>query len=532
MVKFFHSLSKENSVRGASILLIVTLTLSNVLGLLRDHFLAKNIDTYYLDIYYASFQLPDLIFNFLILGAITSAFIPVFSDFIAKKEYSEGWKVANSLLNLAIIIMIAMAGIFFLLMPYIIPFIVPRFDSYRLAETIKMSRIIMLTPIFFSVSYILGGMLNSFKRFFAYSLAPLFYNLSIIVGAVFLAPRFGIKGVVISVVAGAVLHGLIQLPAVLKLGFKPRAILDWQSKSLRKIIKLMIPRTLGMGANQLMLVAFTAIASALAAGSITAFNLANNIQTMPVVVLGTSFATAIFPTLAHKIAENNKEEFSLYLNKAIRVVAYLLIPSTVIFILLRAQIVRIILGSGEFSWNDTRATAITLAVFSLSLLAQGLIPMLSRAYYAMKDTKTPMYASILTAVISAILAYPLSVKYSVAGLALAFSIGSYFNLIFLGYYLNKKDSFFDFTLVKTFAKITIWSVVMGLIVWGTMHYVANFVDMSRFWGIFIQTVISGTIGLVIYLLLSLLFQSDELNWALTRRINGERRGELSGEDAN
>jgi len=520
--------SKENSIRGASILLIITLTLSNILGLLRDRFLTKNIPTFDLDIYYASFRIPDLVFNFLVLGAITSAFIPVFSDYLSKKEDGEAWRVTNLLVNIAFVFTLISGIALYFLMPMAIKMVVPSFDETRFNEVVKYSRILMLTPVFFSLSYILGGVLNCYKRFFAYSLAPLIYNASIIVGA-FLAPTFGLKGVVYCVVGGSMLHALVQLPAAIRLGFKYKPVLDFKDKAIRRIIILMLPRTISMGAGQIMLLVFTAIASSLKSGSITAFNLANNIQTVPTVILGTSFATAVFPTLAQTISRGDMAKFSFYLNRALRSIAFLLIPSTVIFILLRAQIVRLILGSGKFGWDDTKLTAMTLGFFALSLIAQGIIPLLSRAFYALKNTKTPMYISIVTVLISVGLAFIFSKRfeaYPVAGLALAFSIGNFINAGLLLLLLKQSYSrVLAKDLILGLVKTILLSLVMAIIVWSVMHLMANVVDMNRFSGIFIQTLVSAGSGVLAYILLNYIFDSDELKWAISRNINGETKSD-------
>lgn len=529
MKNFFGLFSKENSIRGASIILIITLALSNILGLLRDRFLAKNISTYDLDVYYASFRIPDLIFNLLILGAISSAFIPIFSEFIAKKKENEGYNVTNNLLNSALLFTILFAIIGYAFMPSIMPLVVPKFDANRLDQAVELSRLMMITPIFFSVSYILGGVLNSFKRFLSYSLAPLIYNISIIFGAAVLAPKYGMVAVIYSVIAGSLLHLFIQLPSAMKLGFRYQFVLDFKEKAFRRIISLMIPRTIGMGASQLLLIAYTAIASSLAVGSISAFSLSNNMQTMPIVVFGTSFATAIFPTLTSKIASNDKEGFAFYLDRAMRAIAFLLIPSSIIFILLRAQIVRLILGSGKFNWDDTKMTAMTLGLFSISLLAQGLIPLLARAFYALKNTKTPMYISLITVFTSILLAYPLSKSLGVAGLALAFSIGSFINVVILFAYLYKVYlSGWRLSMMYSYLKIAFISIIMGLLVWGTMHLAASFVDMSRFYGVLIQTIISLCVGFFSYWGLSYLFDCDEMKWVLARKINGKLEKSLEG----
>ena len=529
MKRIFAFFSKENSIRGASVLLVVTYTLSNVLGMIRDRFLAKNITTANLDVYYAAFRIPDFIFNVVLLGAITSAFIPIFSDFLGLNKKEEGYKVANYLINLAVLSMLVLAVIAFFTMPWLIQ-IVAQFDSARMHDAVKYSRLLMLLPIFFSLSYITGGMLNSMKRFVAYSLAPLVYNLAIITGA-YLAPRFGLQGVVYMVIIGSFLHFIVQFISALQLGYRYHPIISFTAEPIRKIVRLMIPRTISMGSAQILLMAFTRIASALVAGSVAAFNLANNIVTMPVAALGATFSTAVFPTLAAKISENNMPEFSFYLNRSLRAIGYLLIPSTVVFILLRAQIVRLILGSGKFSWNDTRVTALTLGFLAISILAQGLIPLLSKAFYALKNTRTPMYISIWTMALSVILAFALSHR-GVAGLALAFSLGNFFNVIMLVYFLERKyQGVLDKQLIISYTQTTLISAVMGAAIWISAHIIANHVDMARFWGIFIQAGVSVAVGVVVFAGLSYIFKLEEMKWAFTRRINGEMGLKQKGEGA-
>lgn len=520
--KISNFLHGENSVRGASWVLIITLTLSNILGLLRDHFLAAFIPTSELDIYFAAFRIPDLIFNFLILGAISSVFIPIFCDYIAGKKLKEGWHVTNSFLNIAVSAMAFFAVLMFFLMPYATHLVVPNFSPDKMEKTILLSRILMLTPIFFAASYIISGILNSFKRFVTYALAPLIYNLSIIAGTLILGKSIGVIGVVYFVVNGSALHLLVQLPSAIRLGFRYQAIFDWKHPSVKRIFRLMVPRTIGMGVTQIMLLVFTAIASALAAGSISAFNFANNIQTMPTVVFGTSFATAVFPTLTTAIAEKKYDKFIFYFYRSARTITYLLIPISVAFILLRAQIIRLILGSGQFEWSDTKTTALTLGFFSVSLIAQGIIPLLSRGFYAYKNTRTPMYISIVTVAVSVFLGYILSKTMGVAGLALAFSIGSFVNALMLYLGMRTFPGFkFDISVFTSAAKTILMSAIMGLVIWGSNHFFASYLNMNTFFGVLEQTAISLILGTAVYLLISYIWHCDELKWAISRKINGQ-----------
>ncbi|MFA5926660.1 MAG: murein biosynthesis integral membrane protein MurJ [Patescibacteria group bacterium] len=526
----FKLFGQETSVRGASLLLIVTLALSNVLGLFRDFFLTRNISYAESDVYFAAFRIPDTVFNFLILGAITSAFIPIFADFVAKKKLDDGYQMASSMINIASSAMLVVAVVFFFLMPILVPLIVPNFSLEKIAETVKLSRLLMMTPIFFSASYVIGGILNTSRRFLAYSLAPLLYNASIIFGALWAAPRFGVVGVVYCVVAGAALHALIQIPALFHLGFKYSVVANFRDKNIRKILRLMVPRSISLGASQMLLTVFTAVASTLAVGAISAFNYSNNIQTVPVVVLGNSFAAAVFPTLAIKISENDNKGFATYLLRAMKSIAFLLIPSSIILVLLRAQIVRLILGSDKIGWDDTKMTALTLGFFSISLLAQGLIPLFARAFFALKNTKIPMYASLAMVISSVILAYPLTKYFSVSGLALAFSVGSFIHLGILFAALQRRYPDLNLvSLVSSLEKIVINSLIMGVGVWSAMHVAVNYVDMSHFIGVLVQTVVAVVSGLVIYCLLSYLAGSEELKWVFARRINNSDVKSIAGE---
>src|SRR3990167_367772 len=438
MERIKEYLNGKNSVKGATGILIITLTFSNILGMLRDHFLAQKIPADLLDTYYVAFRLPDLIFNILILGAIAAAFIPVFTNYISQNKEKEGWRIANSFLNISMLSLIIFAVILAILMPYLIPLLVSNFSLEKQELTTKLARIMLFSPIFFGISYIFGGILNSFKRFLVYSIAPLIYNLSIILSTIFLADRYNIWGVVIGVIGGAFLHMMVQIPGAIKVGFKYSFILDAYHEGVKKIYKLMIPRAIGLGAMQIMLLTFTAIASTLSVGSVAIFHLADNIQTMPIVVFGTSFATAIFPTLSEAHSRKETDKFLTYLWRGIRAIIYLLIPAGIGIILLRAQIVRLILGSGYFGWEETINTANTLGFFAISLFAQGLIAHLARTFYALHNTKIPMIISVVSFAVSIISAFIFSPILGVSGLGLAFSIGSITNLCLLYFIIRKK----------------------------------------------------------------------------------------------
>lgn len=511
MQKIKQIINGVNSIRSASVILIITLLLSNLLGLIRDHFLAQKIPTALLDTYYVAFRIPDFIFNILILGAIAAAFIPVFTSYLSKKDYRQAWYIANSFLNIAFVSIAIFAIILFFLMPYLVPLLVSDFGLNKQQITITLSRLILISPIFFTISYIFGGILNSFKRFFVYSLAPLFYNLSIIAATLFWADKLGIYGVVYGVLIGAFLHMLIQVILAKKLGFYYQFIFDYKHPGVRKIYQLMIPRAIGLGANQAMLLIYTGIAATLTSGSVAIFNLADNIQTMPTVVFATSFATAIFPTLSEHISLSRKQEFARHVWKVIKVVVYILIPLSVITILLRAQIVRLVLGSGHFGWDQTVLTADTLGLFAISLIAQGMIPILARSFYAMHNTKTPTVVSVISIIISVVLAFILVPFMQVLGLALAFSVASFFNAITLYIILRRTEKLIyekEKEVMALFVKTIFAASIMAIVLQGA-KYSSYLVDMQRFWGVLAQTLISVIIAIFSYIYITRKLNCDE-----------------------
>ena len=497
---YFH---KENSVKGASLILIVTLALSNVLGVFRDHFLAQKIPTDRLDIYFASFRLPDLVFNILILGSVAAAFVPVYSKTLKDEGQQKATYLAQATITVGLTaVLVALIALYFL-MPYVMRILVPDFDFFKREETISLARWLLFSPVFFTISYFLGGILNSHKRFLVYSVAPLIYNLSIIVATLIFADRLGVKGVVIGVIAGSILHMLIQLPAAIKFGFTPRIVFDLKNKGVARIIKLMIPRAIGLGANQLLLVAFTGFASAFP-GAIAIYTFADNIQTVPSVIFGTSFATAVFPTLAGlslKIKEE-KEDFERFFLRSLRAILFLVIPSTAVLILLRAQIVRIILGYGFFGWSDTKLAAATLGFFALSLVAQGLIPLYARSFYALHDTKTPMIASIVGIAVSVLCGFWFSRESSfasgVAGLALGFSIGSWVNFAILAALLGKKISPDRAEIADFIAKTILLTLLAVVVAQFAKDWVGGVYGLERARFVALQLVLALISGAIAY----------------------------------
>jgi putative peptidoglycan lipid II flippase len=514
-----------NSVAAAAVIIAVAGIASRVLGLFRDRILAAEFgagDT--LDVYYAAFRIPDLVYNLLVLGALSAAFIPVFTSLHSTEREGDGWKLASGILNLQTIAVFLISGAFALFAPWILHIITPGFSDDKLAMTATFSRIMFLSPVFLGISAIFGGVLISFKKFLIYSLAPIFYNVGIIIGVLFFVPMIGPIGLAWGVVLGAGFHMLTQYPAAKHSGFKylPMSFSILKDQHIRKVVRLMIPRALGIAVNQVNLLIITIFASTLAAGSLTIFTFANNIQATPIGLFGSSFAIAVFPILSALAAKDNKKDFLENFSKTLRQILFFIIPLSIVLIVLRAQIVRVILGAGKFDWEDTILTFQTLGLLSLSLFAQALVPLLTRSFYALHNTKTPFYIALASEAVNIILVLLLIRPYGVFGLAIAFSAASVVNMAFLSIYLKKY--FKNQTVARIYSwvvRIIIISAVTGFFIQMVKYGMDHLVNIDTFFGIFSQLVVSCAAGLLVFIGLCYFFNIEEFHYfkhSLKRRL--------------
>ncbi len=532
--------SQSKTITGAALVLGAASFVSRIIGLIRDRIFAHTFGAgQTLDVYYAAFRIPDLLYNIIIVGALSAGFIPVFLT-VWNRNKEEARELFNQLVTAALVILTALSILLFVLMPWLVRFVVPGFSEHAMQETAALSRIMLLSPIILGVSGIISGVLQALKSFFIYSITPIVYNIGIIIGALFFVPLYGISGLGYGVILGTLLHLCIQLPPLLRYGFRYQPPKRFNLASLKEIGRLMIPRTLTLGTNQLTFIIITVIASTLSAGSIAIFNLANNLQYFPVGIIGISFALAAFPTLSELVAQKNEERFRDELSNTIRQIIFLIIPLTIIFLLLRAQIVRVLLGSGKFGWDATIATADTLAFFTLSLFAQSLIPLLTRGFYALHNTKTPLFIAFISTLITIILSLSLKESFGIVGLAMAFSLGCIFQTAVLWVTLRQHvKTLHEGKMLHSLYKVSIAGLAMALAIQLTKSPVAAIVNMQRFWGIFVQGFVTGVIGIVVYGGTCYLLRTDEMlhllrtlnrRWLTLRGVVGEvsKGDELAG----
>jgi putative peptidoglycan lipid II flippase len=429
------------TIGGAALIIAASGIVSRLLGFLRDHLLAARFgagDT--LDAYYAAFQIPDFFYSLIVLGALSAAFIPVFTDLIEKDRRDAAWKLVSELLKSLFVLLSVVAVLGAVFAPQLVGFLAPGFGDEKLALTVSLMRIMLLGPIFLGMSSVFGGVLVSFRQFVANAFAPVVYNLGIIGGILFFVPTMGVTGLAWGVIIGALAHALIQYPAFVRSGFGRHRLLrmPWHDENVRRVLWLMIPRTLGMAINQITAVIESQFASLLSSGSIAVLRLSNNIQSVPLGLFGIPFSLAAFPSLSIFAAQEKEKEFFEALSSTTRRILFFVVPISLFLIIFRAQFVRVILGSGQFDWNDTILTFGMLKWFAMSLFAQSLIPLFARAFFALQDTRTPFYISLTSAMVQVVLIPVLLPYYSVEALALAFSAGTIVNISLLYWFLRKR----------------------------------------------------------------------------------------------
>ena len=513
------------SVTAAAFIIAIAGIISRIIGLFRDRILASQFgagDT--LDVYYAAFRIPDFLYAIIITGAMGAAFIPIFTGLISKNKEKEAWELASGLLNLQAIVLGIFSLVVVIFAPGIMKLLTPGFSGEKLENIILLTRLLMLTPVIWSVSAIFGGVLTSFKKFIISSLAPIFYNLGIIIGALVFVKLWGLVGLAWGVILGVILHALIQYPSVRSSGFHFHLIFFncLKNHDIKRVFYLMIPRSLALGVSQVNLLTITVLASTLTSGNLAIFNFANNIQMAPLGIFAYSFSVAVFPVLSASFTREDRRDFVKNFSQTFRKILFFIIPISVFMIILRAQIVRVLLGAGKFDWEDTVLTFNTMGILALSLAAQSAIPLLTRAFYALQNTKTPFFVAIFTEGANIILAILLIGRYNVEGLAIAFSITSVLNAVILYIILEKHFHGLDEKrCLKAFFKITLAAVGAGIVIQYSKEIVALLMDIDTFLGIFTQLSVSAILGSAIFIYLSGLLQIEEahhLRQMISKRI--------------
>ncbi len=534
--------SKSETITFSAGLIAFSIGVSAILGLLRDRLLVSYFNVEELDIYFAAFAVPDFIYGIIITGGIIAAFLPIFSSTFEKEE-GEGWRLANNTLNVLILFLFLFCILFFIFAPNILKLVAPGFSEISLQKTVFLTRIMLMSPLILGISSIFSGILQYFDRFLAYSLAPVLYNIGIIFGIIFLAPHYGLIGLAYGVIIGSLLHLFIQIPSVIFSGFSYKPLINLKQKELKKILYLIVPRIIGQASVKVNIIIITALASLLTAGSISIFNLANHLQSFPVRIIGVAFAVAAFPSFSRLVAAKERKKFLSNFSMVIRQSLFLIIPISVLVFLLRAHIVRLVLGTGEFGWAETKLTAASLGIFSFSFFASCLVLILVRAFFSFQDTRTPLLASLAAMVtniiccflfiwalgfdnffrelVVAVLKLENIANIEVIAFPMAILIATVLQFIILLYLLNfRMGSFRGMGIKESLQKVIFSSVVMGLFSFFTLRLIGKTIILDTFLAVFAQTALTFLVALSVYILMVKITKAPELE-AITSSFRGQ-----------
>jgi putative peptidoglycan lipid II flippase len=517
----------------AAYLLAFFAFLSQVLALVRDKLLAYSFGAGHdLDLYYAAFRIPDLIFVTIASVVSASVLVPFFIE-RTSKDADGGRAFIDTVFSAFFFVIIVVSVIAFFLVPYALPILLPGFkNDASFAELVSATRLMLLSPLFLGLSNFFSSITQMHRRFLVYALSPLLYNLGIIVGIVALYPIFGLQGLVAGVILGAFLHMALQIPFIIQKGMMPRVRLAIQWESIKRVVILSLPRTLTLSANQLASFFLVALASLMVGGSISIFNLAYNLQSVPLTIIGVSYSSAVFPTLSKFFVSGERDKFLNQMVISARHIIFWSAPVTVTFVVLRAQIVRVIYGAGNFDWSNTRLTAAVLALFIFSVAAQSLILLFVRAYYAEGATRRPLLINIVSALIIVVLGYALDKLFfaapvfrfffesllrvsgqagtSVIVLPLAYTIGVSISAVLHWAMFERDYPGFSRNIWRNLFQSISASIIMGYVMYLALNIFDDIFGLTTSAGVFLQGFYAGIVGIIVFILLLLALRNTEI----------------------
>lgn len=509
--------SKQTNIFTAASFIILTTIFSQILGLLKYRLLVSLFGaSQELGVFFAAFRVPDFIFQVVIAGALSSSFIPIFAEFISKNKKEEGFRFSSALMTMGLVFYIFISAIIIAFSYQLASIVAPGFSESELRLMANLMIIIQLAQVFFILGTIATAMLQSFQHFVIPGLATAFYNFGIILGLIVFShfAGFGIYGATIGVLIGSILFFLIQLPLLFITGFK-FSLSTIFVPEIGRLFKLMVPRSLTLVISQVAATANVFFASFISARSLVIFDLAQTLAMAPVLLLGQSIAQASFPALSLK--SGDRREFLSIFTSSFNQILYLTLPISALLIVLRIPLVRFFYGASRFDWDATVATGLTLAYFAISITANALIALLARAFYALKDSKTPMVITLISVVANILMSYYLILVNSlpIYFLGLSFSASSLLGVVLMSLFLNRKISLPKTEILFTATKIFISTIVMGVALYVPIKLLDQLViDTTRTVGLLILTGIAGAAGLVSYIFFTWLFDIKEAYYVI------------------
>lgn len=480
-------------------LLAISSLVSRLLGILRNHALANAFGATGLsDAYFAAFQIPDTLYRFFVFGAISASFVPLFLSLV-KGHREQAFRFASSVMNLFTLGIGVLSVLLFLFATPITSLLYPEFSPELLSTTSDLLRIMLLSPIFFTISSVFSGIQNSFRSFYGFALAPIVYNLGILFGIYVLAPIVGIVGVSYGVILGSLLHVVVQIPFTRKLGFRWEPLLEWTAP-VKRLFILSIPRVFSLVGLQLMFFVEGIIATALLPGNLTVLRFAQDIQSFPVGIIGVSIAISSFSVMTEFSMNGLPESLHRYVKEKVDHLLLLLIPASFGMFLLSAPTVTLLLGGGAFSEQAIRATADVLQILSLGIPFMALVPLLMRVFFSLHDTLRPMLVTLTAMVFNITLAILLARRFEVLGIAIAGSLTALFAVLILLLFLRLRyiQKISDLIPFPALLIYTLASVIMMVFL---QKLIGTFAFSIHMLPLFFEIIFFSALGVVTYFLI-------------------------------
>ncbi|MDX9864131.1 MAG: murein biosynthesis integral membrane protein MurJ [Anaerolineaceae bacterium] len=514
--------SANRQIARAAGTVMIPMVLSQLMGLLAKTLTARAFGTgLESDAIFAANRFSEIIFNLVAGGALGSAFIPTFTGLLVNEKRKEAWRLASSIANLMLLVMTVIAALSAIFAPWIVRNILALgFDAETSALTTQLMRIQLLSSVIFGLSGLLMGILNAHQSFLLPALAPAFYQLGWVFGALFVAPRYGVYGMSWSIVAGACMHLLVQLPALFRLPERAYHFsLGLKMPAVREVGRLMAPRLLGVGVVQLNFLLNTNLASLMPQGSYTGITLAFPIMLMPEIAIAQSIAIAALPTFSAQVARGRKDHMRTSLAASLRGALLLAIPASVGLVLLRQPVVALLYQRGEFGPESTAIVAWALLWYAAGLVGHSVVEIISRAFYALHDTKTPVVVGILTMGLNLVLSLLFTRLFNIigwmphGGLALANSLATFLEMICLLIIMRRRLEGIDGELVwQSVRQAGIGAAVMGVVIWAWM-------GLSAGWSVLVIVTGGLALGVGAYTLLLVVQRTPEVGelWGIAKR---------------
>lgn len=508
-------ISKENSsiLSAAAVIMFATL-ISALLGFIRTRLLIQYFfaDKSVLDVFWAAFRIPDTVFQIFIVGALSSAFIPVFSRYLEKEKREEASMVASTMMNTVVGIMLVLTvGIFIWAEP-LSRLVAGGFSNEQIWQMVKLTRIMAGAQIIFGFSSFLTGIIQSHKRFLVPAFAPSLYNIGIILGTVLFSHSLGIMGPAIGVIIGALLHLIAQIPLAYKLGFTYRPIIT-RHPAIREMSFLMLPRMITLSLSQIEQTILIAFSSWLSSGTVTIITIAQQLTNLPIRLIGVTIGQASLPFFAKETAKNNLKGLASMVNDSILQMLYLALPASAIILVLRIPLVRLAYGAGSFPWSETVLTGKLVAMFALAIAAGSLSHIIIRVFYALRDTRTPFIINALSTAINVGLSYYLLfvLETGIIGMAFAITIADILETSILTIVLYHVAQFSLTAIIKPFLKMLLAAVITTISLWVPLRVLDQLIfDTTHTINLIILTIVVVIIGLGVYIFTSYLLNIREL----------------------